>query len=144
MIRVALGLMVLMVMFYVLGAVAIAVILAVTGGVTGFLMALGVLVLAYFAFWGVFRDLGIALASRRMLTQLANEGWTREMIVGNGPKDDPIASAEHVTRLEAEIAEGQDDWRTLMKLAVALDGIGDRNSAIAATRQAIRARRFQN
>lgn len=137
--KLVIGGLLLVLGFYLVGLLARSWAVVQDGGVLGWALAAGMVVLVVVGVVTVAAELRFGLATQRLGRILDAEGGLPEAVprTGSGTVD-RAAADEAFARHRAEVEAEPGRWRGWFRLALAYDSAGDRRRGRAAARHAVR------
>jgi hypothetical protein len=137
--KVVIAVLVAVLGFYLVGLLARAWAVRQDGGVLGWMLAAGIVVIVAVGVWAVAAELRFGFATQRLGRILDDEGALPE-VVPRTPAGgvDRAAADEAFARYRTEVEADPQQWRSWFRLALAYDGAGDRKRGRAAARHAVR------
>lgn len=140
--KVAVAVLLLVLSFYLVGLLLRSWAVVQDGGVLGWLLAAGMVVLVAVAVGAVTAELRFGLATERLGRTLDGEGALPEAVPRSATGGvDRAAADQAFARYRAEVEADPTSWRGWFRLAVAYDSAGDRKRGRAAARHAVRLHR---
>ncbi len=137
--KVAIGVLLLVLGFYLVGLLVRSWAVVQDGGPLGWLLAAGMVVLVAIAVGAVAAELRFGLATQRLGRVLDAEGALPEAVPRSGDgRVDRAAADEAFARHRTEVEADPASWRGWFRLALAYDSAGDRKRGRAAARHAVR------
>ena len=140
--KVAVAVLLLVLGFYLVGLLVRSWAVVQDGGVLGWLLAAGMVVLVVIAVGAVAAELRFGLATQRLGRTLDAEGALPEAVPrSRDGRVDRAAADEAFARYRTEVEADPASWRGWFRLAMAYDSAGDRKRGRAAARHAVRLHR---
>ncbi|MFC3688374.1 hypothetical protein [Aquipuribacter hungaricus] len=140
--KVVIAVLLLVLSFYLVGLLVRSWAVVQDGGVLGWLLAAGMVVLVGIAVLAVAAELRFGVATERLGRTLDAEGALPEAVPRSGDgRVDRAAADEAFARYRAEVEADPTSWRGWFRLALAYDSAGDRKRGRAAARHAVRLHR---
>jgi len=140
--KAAVAVLLLVLGFYLVGLLVRSWAVVQDGGVLGWLLAAGMVVLVVIAVGAVVAELRFGRATERLGRLLAADGALAEAVPRSADgRVDRAAADQAFARHRAEVEADPTSWRGWYRLAVAYDSAGDRRRGRAAARHAVRLHR---
>lgn len=140
--KVVIAVLLLVLSFYLVGLLVRSWAVVQDGGVLGWLLAAGMVVLVGIAVLAVAAELRFGVATERLGRTLDADGALPEAVPRSGDgRVDRAAADEAFARYCAEVEADPTSWRGWFRLALAYDSAGDRKRGRAAARHAVRLHR---
>ena len=128
--------------FYLVGLLVRSWAVVQDGGVLGWLLAAGMVVLVVIAVGAATAELRFGTATQRLGRMLDEEGVLPEAVPRSGDgRVDRAGADEAFARYRTEVEADPTSWRGWFRLALAYDSAGDRRRGRAAARHAVRLHR---
>ena len=142
--KVVIGVLLLVLGFYLVGLLVRSWAVVQDGGVLGWLLAAGMVVLVVLGVGTVAAELRFGAATQRLGRTLDDEGGLPEAVPRSSDgRVDRAGADEAFARYRAEVEADPASWRGWFRLALAYDSAGDRKRGRAAARHAVRLHRAE-
>lgn len=144
-VRIGVGVMAALLVFYLVVVVQLAIELLTSGGMVSFMLGSALLILPLLAFWGLSAEILFGFRSERLGNIMGREGTLPEDEFEHLPsgRPDPKSVRPHVSLFVEQAQSSPDDWRAAYRLGLVLDAAGERRLARREVVRAIRLERAQ-